>query len=54
MSHTITIHFTAELVLGTCIAYLADSDTTEKWWYWLDTNMDTRIGAALQVLKSSN
>ena len=52
MSNTITIHFTAELVLG--IAYLADSDTTEKWWHWLDMDMVTRIGAALQVLKSSN
>ena len=48
MSHTITIHFTAESALG--IAYLADSDTTEKWWHWLDMDMVTRIGAALQVL----
>ena len=46
----VTYHYhilTAESVLGTCIAYLANSDTTDKWWYWPDTDTDTRIDAAL-------
>ena len=35
---------TAESVLCTC---LANSDTTDKWWYWPDTDTDTRINAGL-------
>ena len=41
--HTLTV----ESVLGTCVAYFADSYITEKWWNWLNTETDTRIGAAL-------
>ena len=33
--------------IGTCITYMTDSNTIKKCWYWLDTNTDTRIGAAL-------
>ena len=45
VSHTITIcTLTAESVLGTCIAYLANSNIIENW---SNTDTDTRIGAAL-------
>ena len=42
---------TVESVLGTCtcIASLANSDITEKWWYWPDINIDTRIASALII-----
>ena len=43
----------AELVLGTCIVYLADSDIIEKWRYWLNranTNTNARISAALTYI----
>ena len=35
--------------IGTCVAYLTDSDTIKKYWYWPDTDTDTRIGAALLI-----
>ena len=38
---------TVESVLCTCIAYLADSDTIEKWSYWPDIDTESRIGAVL-------
>ena len=40
---------TAESVLGICIAYLADCNTTEKYWYWPNTNKDNRISVAIII-----
>ena len=49
--HSINIIIlTTESVLGTCITSLTDSNTTEKWWHWPDTDTDIRIGATLLSL----
>ena len=36
------------------MAYLTDSDTIKKYWYWPDTDTDTRIGAALECVHAQN
>ena len=36
--------------IGTCIMYLTDSDTIKIYWYWPNTDTDSRIGAALAII----
>ena len=52
--HTYTYYVAVESILGTSIAYLADSDTTKNGGSYIHPVLiDTRIGAAVVNLLSA-